>query len=46
MTVAEIAFNVMVIIRLLEKDGYIKHKTEFDTLIKKVLYRPTISTTR
>lgn len=44
MTVAEIAFNVMVIIRLLEKDGYIKHKTEFDTLIKKYYtdpqYRP------
>lgn len=35
MTVAEIAFNVMVTIRLLEMDGYIKDKAEFDALIEK-----------
>lgn len=33
MTVAEIAFNVMVTIRLMEKDGYIKDKSEFLALI-------------
>lgn len=35
MTVAEIAFDVMVTIRLLMKDGYIKDKKEFDKLVKK-----------
>lgn len=44
MTVAEIAFDVMVTIRLLIKDGYIKNKKEFDDLVKKYItdpqYRP------
>ena len=40
MTVAEIAFNIMVTIRLLEKDGYIKDKTEFDALIDKYYNDP------
>lgn len=40
MTVAEIAFNVMVTIRLLEKDGYIKDKEEFDALIAKYYNDP------
>ena len=40
MTVAEIAFNVMVTIRLLEKDGYIKDKAEFDALIEKYYTDP------
>lgn len=35
MTVAELAFNVMVTIRLLELDGYIKNKDEFVALIEK-----------
>lgn len=35
MTVAELAFNVMVTIRLLMQDGYIKNKTDFDKLVKK-----------
>lgn len=35
MTVAEMAFNVMVSIRLLERAGYIKNKTEFIKLINK-----------
>lgn len=35
MTVAEVAFNMMVTIRLLEKDGYIKDRAEFDALIEK-----------
>ena len=35
MTVAEIAFNVMVTIRLLEQDGYIKDKEEFVALINR-----------
>lgn len=35
MTVAEIAFDVMVTIRLLEESGYIKNKTEFIKLINK-----------
>lgn len=35
MTVAEIAFDVMVTIRLLETEGYIKNKTEFIKLINK-----------
>ena len=40
MTVAELAFNVMVTIRLLQKDGYIKHKKEFDNLVKKYMSDP------
>lgn len=40
MTVAEIAFNMMVTIRLLEKDGYIKDKAEFDALINKYYTDP------
>ena len=40
MTVAELAFNVMVTIRLLEKDGYIKDKDEFDALIGKYYNDP------
>ena len=40
MTVAEIAFNMMVTIRLLEKDGYIKDKEEFDRLIEKYYRDP------
>lgn len=40
MTVAEIAFNVMVTIRLLELDGYIKDKSEFDALIEKYYNDP------
>lgn len=35
MTVAEIAFDVMVTIRILEESGYIKNKTEFIKLINK-----------
>lgn len=35
MTVAELAFNVMVTIRLLELDGYIENKDEFVALIEK-----------
>lgn len=40
MTVAEIAFDVMVTIRLLIKDGYIKNKKEFDDLVKKYITDP------
>ena len=40
MTVAEIAFNMMVTIRLLEQDGYIKDKAEFDALIDKYYNDP------
>ena len=40
MTVAEVAFNVMVTIRLLEQDGYIKDKAEFDALIDKYYNDP------
>lgn len=40
MTVAEIAFNVMVTIRLLEIDGYIKDKDEFLALIDKYYNDP------
>lgn len=40
MTVAEVAFNVMVTIRLLEMDGYIKDKAEFDALIEKYYSDP------
>lgn len=39
MTVAEIAFNVMVTIRLLEKDGYIT-KEDFDKLVDKYYNDP------
>lgn len=40
MTVAEIAFDVMVTIRLLMQEGYIKNKREFDNLVKKYLTDP------
>lgn len=40
MTVAEIAFNVMVTIRLLMTDKYIKNKLEFDRLVKKYFNDP------
>jgi hypothetical protein len=40
MTVAEMAFDVMVTIRLLEQDGYIKDKAEFDALINKYYNDP------
>lgn len=40
MTVAEIAFDVMVTIRLLIQDGYIKDKKEFDKLVKKYFTDP------
>ena len=40
MTVAEIAFDVMVTIRLLIQDGYIKNKLEFDKLVKKYFTDP------
>ena len=40
MTVAEMAFNVMVTIRLLEEGGYIKEKDEFLTLINKYYNDP------
>ena len=40
MTVAEVAFNMMVTIRLLEQDGYIKDKAEFDALIDKYYNDP------
>ena len=40
MTVAEIAFNMMVTIRLLELDGYIKNKSEFDALVEKYYNDP------
>lgn len=40
MTVAEIAFNIMVTIRLLEQDGYIQDKAEFDALIDKYYNDP------
>ena len=40
MTVAEIAFNVMATIRLLEMDGYIKDKDEFLALINKYYNDP------
>lgn len=35
MTIAELAFNVMVTIRLLEHDGYLKEKADFYKLIEK-----------
>lgn len=40
MTVAEIAFNVMVTIRLLEQGKYIESKEEFDALIHKYYTDP------
>lgn len=40
MTVAEIAFNVMVTIRLLEDGKYIKNKDEFMALINKYYNDP------
>lgn len=40
MTVAEMAFCVMATIRLLERDGNIKDKAEFDTLIEKYYTDP------
>lgn len=40
MTVAEIAFNVMVTIRLLEKDKYIKDRHEFMKLVNKYYNDP------
>lgn len=40
MTVAEIAFNIMVTIRLLEEGGYIKDKAEFEALIQKYYTDP------
>lgn len=40
MTVAEIAFDVMVTIRLLLQEGYIKSKEEFDALIEKYFNDP------
>lgn len=45
MTIAEIAFNVMVTIRLLMKDGHIKKKTEFDRLVKKYFDDPQYAPT-
>lgn len=46
MTVAEIAFNVMVTIRLLIIDGYIKNKKEFDDLVRKYFTDPQYEPTR
>lgn len=40
MTVAEIAFNMMVTMRILEQDGYIKDKDEFTALIDKYYNDP------
>lgn len=40
MTVAEIAFNVMVTLRILEMDGYIKDKEEFLSLVEKYYNDP------
>lgn len=40
MTVAEIAFNVMVTLRILEMDGYIKDKEEFLALVEKYYNDP------
>ena len=40
MTVAEMAFNVMVSIRLLEQGGYIKDKSDFTKLIDKYYNDP------
>lgn len=40
MTVAEIAFDMMVTIRLLLQEGYIKSKEEFDALTEKYFNDP------
>ena len=40
MTVAEVAFDMMVTIRLLEQGSYIKNKAEFDALIDKYYNDP------
>lgn len=40
MTVAEMAFDTMVMIRLLIQDGCIKNKKEFDDLVKKYFMDP------
>lgn len=40
MTVAEIAFNIMVTTRILEQEGYIKDKAEFEALIDKYYNDP------
>lgn len=40
MTIAELAFNMMVTIRLLENDQYIKNKEEFLALIEKYYNDP------
>lgn len=40
MTVAEIAFNMMVTIRLLEKEGYIANKDEVLNLVNKYYTDP------
>ena len=40
MTVAEIAFNIMVTTRLLEQDGYIKDKDELISLVDKYYNDP------
>lgn len=40
MTVAEMAFNVMVTLRLLEDGGYLKDKDEFIELINKYYNDP------
>ena len=40
MTVAEMAFNVMVSIRLLEQGGYIKDKNDFIKLVDKYYNDP------
>jgi hypothetical protein len=40
MTVNELAFNVMVTIRILIADGHIKNVSEFNKLIKKYMNDP------
>ena len=40
MTVAEMAFNVMVTLRLLEDGGYLKDKDEFIELVNKYYNDP------
>lgn len=40
MTVNEIAFDTMVVIRLLIQDGYIKSKSDFDKRVKKYFADP------
>lgn len=46
MTVAEMAFDVMVTIRLLLQGGYIKEKKEFTALIDKYFNDPQYEPTR